>query len=289
MNQSSNILDELRELSPTLAQIPRVNVFKAPEGYFETLSALLLLETAGDTNQLRMQRSVPEGYFDGLAANIMNRIKVAESSTENSVDSISAIIGPIGNRNIFTVPDGYFETLADSIMQRISDETGSDVMRETNSISPVLAAIGNKNVFRVPEHYFETLSISRNTEISAPAKLVRMTPRRAILKYAAAAVITGLLATSAFFAFNKNENEGELNAVVMKEAESIIDNKSFDKELASLNDADIVNFLESKGQDVDAALVASLTEDTKALPEAADYLINENTLDEVLKDLDLNN
>ncbi len=35
------------------------------------------------------------------------------------------------------------------------------------------------------------------------------------------------------------------------------------KTVASLDDADIVTFLESKGQDVDAALVASLTEDDK--------------------------
>jgi hypothetical protein len=63
---------------------------------------------------------------------------------------------------------------------------------------------------------------------------------------------------------------------------------SFDKEFSSVSDDAIVSFLESKGQDVEAALVASLT-DEKNLPEADDYIINENTLDQVLKTLDLNN
>jgi hypothetical protein len=77
-------------------------------------------------------------------------------------------------------------------------------------------------------------------------------------------------------------------AALMSEADHIIKTNSFDKEFSSVSDAAIVSFLESKGQDVEAALVASLTDD-KNLPDADDYLINENTLDEVLKTLDLNN
>lgn len=247
MNQPDNILNELRELSPTLAEIPRINVFKVPEGYFETLPALLLLQTSGSDTDAIKNASVPEGYFDSLASNIMARIK---------------------------------------------SESISEVTAETNDISELVAGIGNKNIFTVPAGYFENLSTNITTQLVQPAKVVQMNPRRAILRYAAAAVITGFLAMGAFFVFNKNGNDRTLpaqTAVAMKEANSIIKTNSFDKELASLNDADIVNFLESKGQDVDAALVASLTEDEKALPEAEDYLINENTLDDVLKNLDLNN
>lgn len=245
MNQPDNILNELRELSPTLAEIPRINVFKVPEGYFETLPALLLLQIS-DTDAIK-NASVPEGYFDNLASNIMARIK---------------------------------------------SESISEVAAETNGISELVAGIGNKNVFTVPAGYFENLSTNITTQLVQPAKVVRMNTRRAVVRYAAAAVVTGFLAVSAFFIFHKTDKGGELavnDAAVMDSAISIIKTNSFDKELASLNDADIVNFLESKGQDVDAALVASLTEDEKALPEAEDYLINENTLDDVLKNLDLNN
>lgn len=246
MNQPDNILNELRELSPTLAAIPRINVFKVPEGYFETLPALLLLQTSDSGTDTIKNASVPEGYFDSLASNIMARIK---------------------------------------------SENMSEVAAETREISEMVAGISNKNVFSVPAGYFDNLSTNITTQLVQPAKVVRMNTRRAIVRYAAAAVITGFLAMGAFFVFNKEKN-GTLpaeTAVAIKEANSIIKTNSFDKELASLNDADIVTFLESKGQDVDAALVASLTEDEKALPEAEDYLINENTLDDILKKLDLNN
>lgn len=246
MNQPDNILNELKELSPTLANIPRVNVFTVPEGYFETLPALLLLQTSGPDTDAIKNASVPEGYFDNLASNIMARIK---------------------------------------------SESINEVVAETKAISELVSGIGNKNVFTVPAGYFDNISTNITSQLVQPAKVVRMNARRAIVRYAAAAVITGFLAMGAFFVFNK-ENSGVVpaqTAVAMKEAKSIIKTNSFDKELASLNDADIVHFLESKGQDVDAALVASLTEDEKALPEAEDYLINENTLDDVLKNLDLNN
>jgi hypothetical protein len=326
VNQQSTILNELRELSPTLASIPRVNVFKVPDGYFETLPALLLLQTGNKESADIKSGSVPEGYFDSLAASIMARIKgesVAPfTETEESVvlagignknvftvpqgyfdglatavfsrvntESIeSTVLAGIGNTNVFTVPLGYFEGLAGNVMARINSEN-NNVQHETSEISTLVANIGNKNVFTVPHGYFEqladTITITKQT---APAKVIRMNIRRTLLKYAAAAVVTGFIAISAFFVLNQDKSPlSSDNLAAIKKADAIIKTNSFDKELASISDADIVNFLESKGQDVDAALVASLTDNDKALPEADDYLFDENTLDEVLKDLDLNN
>jgi hypothetical protein len=291
VNQQNNIFIELKELSPIVAGIPRVNVFTVPEGYFETLPALLLLEAGkvgGDFNQ---NSDVPPGYFDGLASNIMARIKADNIMETTAIPGNDAgLLAGIGNKNVYSVPDGYFDGLSTAISNRIKTESSGTVLSETNNISSLVAGIGNTNVFTVPDGYFDKLAGSISRDIAQTGKVVRMTPRKTILRYAAAAVVSGIIATSAFFIFNNDTRKtGELNAIVMKEAASIINNKSFDKELASLNDADIVNFLEAKGQDVEAALVASLAEDDKALPEAEDYLINENTLDEVLKDLDLNN
>ncbi|RYD72794.1 MAG: hypothetical protein EOP53_21305, partial [Sphingobacteriales bacterium] len=86
MNQPNNILNELRELSPSLAGIPRVNVFKVPQGYFETLPSLLLLQTGKEA--IAASPTVPEGYFDNLAGNIMNRIKQEESVESELLKSI---------------------------------------------------------------------------------------------------------------------------------------------------------------------------------------------------------
>lgn len=285
MNQpDNNILNELRELSPAVAAIPRINVFSVPEGYFDHLLALLLLQTSGAESGNMNNAPVPEGYFDNLAGNIMARIK-QESLASNDH---SALLAGIGNHNVFTVPAGYFEGLSSAIMQRIKN----DVATETAELSETVARIGNKNVFTVPDGYFNNLPAAIHSRLEKPAKVVQLGGFRKYAKYAAAAVVTGLIAMSALFILNKKPGAAKMNAATvaaLNDAKSIIKTNSFDKEMASLSDADIVNFLESKGQDVDAALVASLTEDEKKLPEAEDYLIDENTLDEVLKDLDLNN
>lgn len=325
MNQPSTILNELRELSPLLASVPRVNVFNVPDGYFETLPALVLLKSSNGVSRDIKSAHVPEGYFDSLSSNIMARIKgenvTADGETEASVvlagignknvfsvpqgyfDEFSStvisrlhtenieskVLAGIGNSNVFSVPGEYFEGLADHIMARLNSEN-SNAQQETGEISTVVANIGNKNIFTVPPGYFEDLA-DNITKQTAPAKLVRMNTRRTILKYAAAAVVTGFLAISAFFVWNQGSKPSLSadNLAAIKKADAIIKTNSFDKELASISDADIVNFLESKGQDVDAALVASLTDNDKVLPDADDYLFDENTLDKVLKDLDLNN
>lgn len=287
MNQpNNNIINELRELSPAVAEVPRVNVFKVPQGYFETLPALLLLQT-GDLTNHSNNHTVPQGYFDNLAADIMSRIK-NEASQENEH---SNVLAGIGNKNVFTVPSGYFEGVASNIVAQIHNENNSEVFAETNAISETIARIGNKNVLTVPAGYFNDLANNINSKIDQPAKVVPMNSFRKFYKYAAAAVIMGFIALTTVFIINNNKGgaDAAVSMAAMKEAKSIIQTNSFDKEMASLSDADIVNFLESKGQDVNAALVASLSEDTKALPEAEDYLLDENTLDDVLKKLDLNN
>jgi len=283
-----NILIELLELSPAVAAIPKLNVFSVPEGYFESLPAFLLLQLHQSENDIKTTAAVPEGYFDDLASNIMARIKKETASEAEQ----SLILNNIGNKNIFTVPEGYFDGLSPAIMDRIKSQDKNNVLAETNTISELVAGIGNKNVFTVPAGYFEALADNIRPNLEKPAKVIQMNSGRKFFKYAAAAAVTGLVAISTFFIINKNETGGVVTAsnnAVMDTAINIIKTNSFEKEMAGLNDADIVNFLQSKGQDVDAALVASLTEDDKVLPEAEDYLINENTLDEVLKNLDLNN
>ncbi|MFT3982132.1 MAG: hypothetical protein QM687_16810 [Ferruginibacter sp.] len=319
MNQPKDILNELRDLSPALAAIPKTNVFSVPDGYFEHLPAILLVQATPKTEKA----TVPEGYFENLAGNIMSRIRQEAMADNNGHSELLAGIGNtniftvpggyfeqlpgailgrihtgeaaqtgvlagIGNKNVFTVPEGYFEGLSSRIMASLNNETVQD---ETLAVSALVAGIGNKNVFTVPGGYFEQLQISVPGKNVAPAKVVRMGVRKTILRYAAAAVVTGLLAVSALFVYNNNKTiKPDAETVqLMAEAKKINQTNSFDKELNSISDADIVNYLEDKGQDVNAALVASLTDDDKKLPDAADYIIDESTLDNMLKELDLNN
>lgn len=341
MYQPDNILNELKELSATLANIARVNVFKVPDGYFDTLSSQVLLqvyaEDAANVKAIK-EAAVPEGYFENLAGNIMARIK-KESLSDATAETmnISALVGSIGNKNVYSIPQQYFLELSNSIIAKTKNELFTYASSETNSISKLVAGIGNKNIYSVPPDYFyhlsnniiaqtkntllnevaeETFAVSElvagignknvytipqgyfnvvaehvNHRLFEPAKVVSMKNRFTAFRYAAAAVVTGLIGLSAFFLVNKYNDKNissAQTAAVIAEAKQIIKTNSFDKELSAVSDAAIVSFLESKGQNVEASLVASLTDD-KNLPDADEYLINDNTLDEVLKTLDLNN
>lgn len=218
----------------------------------------------------------PAGYFEGIEAELQARI---------AADSL------YGTENAFTVPSGYFDGLATSILQKIKSAEALSVTSETETISPLIAAIGNRNIFTVPTGFFEQLNIGAAKNTSA--KIIQMKPLRSVFKYATAAVITGLLGLSIINITGKNtETESATplvqTATVIKNADEILRKGTFENELNSISDKDIEQYLTQNGQDVQAALVASSTEEA-ALPEATDYLIDENTLDNFLNENNLNN
>lgn len=278
MNQQEHILNELHDLSPILAALPRGNVFTVPEGYFEFLATDVLFTLQ---KQHAAFPAIPEGYFENFAGTVLSRIKAeAENDVVAETKQLSEMVAGIGKKNVYTVPAGYFENNEAGFLAQ-----NESVAQETARLSALVAGIGNGNVFNVPEGYFENLQPAT----TAPAKLVNMGSRMRSFKYAVAAALTGIIGVSIILMFNKKPAEdGMQTAAVMQQAKEIISKDSFDETLNTLSDDAIVHFLESKGQDVEAALVASLTEE-KELPDAMDYMIDENVLDDMLKSVDLTN
>ena len=88
MTQKDNILQELNELNSKLAGHAQ-NVY-----------------------------SVPEGYFDGLIATLLKRIKAMEAA---NADEELAILSPAlkatGKQLPYTVPAGYFHGLAETAIE----------------------------------------------------------------------------------------------------------------------------------------------------------------------------
>lgn len=289
MNNRNDILTELAQLSPALAAIPFRNVFTVPDGYFDHLPQVLLSNTKAETGleiPKENQFSVPEGYFDGLAGNIMAKINAMESKQANDeLRRISPFLSGIEKTNLFSVPEGYFEHLPAHIQKRISPVT-----EETLSISETVATVGNKNVFTVPVGYFDAVEDEVRSALPREAKLVQMQPRRSVFRYAAAAVITGLLGISLFFVFDKKEPTGMPDDQTFALANEILENNSFDAELDKLSAADLENYLTANGEDVTAALVAnSAIENSNSLPDADEYIFDEKALDEYLDKMNLNN
>lgn len=220
--------------------------------------------------------SVEEGYFSGIEEELKARI------TANSF---------YASQSAFTVPEGYFDNLSAGIMQKIKGEQESS-SDEIAALSPVIAGIGNKNIFTVPEGYFEQSIIPA---VKAPAKVIKMSRMRSAFKYGVAAVITGLLGISVINVVNQEHSttkdiSAEQISSVVADANQIIKNGTFNNELNNVSDQEIEQYLKQNGQDVNAAVIASAaSDDAASLPEAADYLLDENALDDYLNKNNLKN
>ena len=246
MNTNENILNELKEISSTVAAIPFVNVFTVPVDYFNTLQPVVM----------------------------------ATISAAMKTDPFQNLI----------VPDGYFENLSDSIFKKIK-AAENEVTIELSYISPLIAGIITKETYAAPEGYFGALTFV-NQQKTEVAKVVKINRTKFVFKYAAAAVITGLLGISVINITYTNTKKPEevivsQTASVLKNADAILKTGSFDATLQTLSDNDIQQYLEQNGHDVNAALVASSTDEVDKLPEATDYLLDENVLENYLKDNNL--
>ncbi|MEP6713020.1 MAG: hypothetical protein ABJA37_11410 [Ferruginibacter sp.] len=250
MNNRKHISEELLTLSPTLAALTVVNVFSVPDDYFNSLSGSVLSAISADNN-------------------------IIFSSIE---------------KQSLSVPEGYFDGLADAILNKIKGQSGNTAPGEMGHLSPTIFAIGNKNIFTVPENYFENNTSEIISNIPKPAMLVEMKKRSFIFKYAAAAVVSGIIGLTVLSLFNnKNDTSNPLlPQAAMAQAGEIIKNNSFEKELNNVSDKDIQQYLEQHGQDVNAALVASVTDDNN-LPNPEDYITDDKTLDDYLNKINLNN
>lgn len=176
MTQRENILQELRELKSILA----------------------------DTN-FQYPYQAPAGYFDGLADEILNRVRALEaSSASEELATLSPLLSSISKKMPHSVPAGYFDELGKKLEQTIS--TGTDeTAQELENLSPLLSQLKKKMTYTVPDGYFENLQPAITTENTGTgAKVVSIT-RTKWFRYAAAALVIGFVATIGFFALNKNE------------------------------------------------------------------------------------
>ncbi len=203
--------------------------------------------------------SVPEGYFETLHQSV-----IAKRDAEN----------------LMQVPAGYFENFAAQMLAKVKSESPFVAEEEA---AGVLSGFSKKNVFSVPDGYFDANLQNLGSITGSSARVIKMQPKRGIVKYLAAAAVAGLVGLSLFTVFNKDGKEvSNDNVATMQMASKIIENNSFDKELNQLDGATIEAYLQEHGQDVNAALVAAST-DGSNLPAPLDYIIDDNTLNDFLK------
>lgn len=141
MKFSTEIFDELKLVSPLLADIEKRNVFSVPEGYFEVLAINVLKGIRAGTNLDIDKLSVPEGYFENLSSLVLTKIKSLEQDDPaNELRSLSPMLYSIQNENVYTVPTGYFRDLQYEILYKVKPQAKVVALSKSNSIWKYAAA-----------------------------------------------------------------------------------------------------------------------------------------------------
>jgi hypothetical protein len=170
MAQNNNILQELNELNSSLGDITVQNPY-----------------------------TVPVGYFDGLVEQMLNRIRAMEA--KNATDEVvllSPFLNTVSRQMPFVVPADYFEGLAEQVLQSVRESSNYQTAKEEiENLSPLLSGLKKEVPYSVPDGYFERLDTA---PVKSEVEVVSITHRR-WFKYAAAAVITGIVALSGIILF----------------------------------------------------------------------------------------
>jgi hypothetical protein len=276
MNVKNDISEELRSLSALVATISRETPYRAPEGYFLHFSTAVLervqpspIKTASEVPRIGgletskpLTFNVPDGYFEGFAQQVLNRIKAGSGPSAGTGDlswrtspsgafggkeePLPAILVQAGRTVPYQVPEGYFDGL-----------------------SPILAVLKDKNPYLVPAGYFNELAagiVSKTVEqpglsrsmVAAEAdsnsrlelseenngrsktRVISLGKRMNWMKYAAAAVVAGLIVTVGWLRWHP------ATAPAQTQVASIVPSATpaeIMKNLSRVSDAELQNYL----------------------------------------------
>ena len=256
-----------------------------PEKNCDNLSPILL--------NLRSENvfNIPIGYFDNLSDSILTRVKEIYAETpEEELRNLSSLLYSLKGENVFTIPAGYFNNLSDTILAKADAINSESTEEELRHLSPLLYSLKGENVFTVPAGYFESLAENVTEKlIPASAKVVTMKKRTSWLKYAAAAIVTGIITVTSFQLFKRSPHNSLASLPsYFKASYQYKTEAELNAGIAKLDDADIAKYLEKNGNVLDNELLINNTDESN-LPSSTDYLNDDNTLNEYLDKIDAQN
>lgn len=246
MTQKDYILQELSELKSSLAGIAPKNIY-----------------------------TVPVGYFDGLAEKMLNRIKAMEAgNAAEELSHLSPLLNKISKQLPYAVPLGYFKGVEEKLMQTVGESSDYQTAKEElESLSPLLSGLKKQMPYSVPKGYFENIAETVNTESNNPATKIISISNRKWFRFAAAAVITGVVTMAAFIFLKKDKVDASTNSYSWV--------KKNTKKLSTENIATFVDLTEEEN------LVVST--DTKAPQDVKELIkdVPENEIQSLLNDTKL--
>lgn len=179
--------------------------------------------------------SVPEGYFGGLAAAILAKVKGSEVSAEAELGELSPLLAGIPKITPYSVPFSYFS-------ENLDDVPG--ILQEPDLV--VLNYVGKELPYAVPQGYFENLPEQILERISEPKAKVVPLFARTWMKMAAAAVVTGALIFGGLQLFSGKPDE--IITIAVKQTDSTQtaqNNKPVLKEIKQASTKELEEFIET--------------------------------------------
>jgi len=167
--------------------------------------------------------SVPEGYFDGLASSVLAKIKnqVPVSAAEE-IAQLSPLLAGISKTLPFSIPGDYF----------LENIDGLKAFTSENEESLVLSFVSKEMPYQVPVGYFANVPDQVFEKVSPrEAKVVHLGPRK-WMRYAAAAMVTGVLAVSGIVYFSNGGHKPGTDPVVAVQKASMQELNDFIKTTA---------------------------------------------------------
>lgn len=191
---------------------------------------------------------VPVGYFDAFSEMILERIS----------------IGLPNKVHVFKVPENYFEQLPDAILRAVRHTEVSDELQE---IAPFLQSIPKTNPYQtntVPVIDIQAM-IAEKKVLTDTGKVIAMPAFRKSTwtRFAAAAVMIGVLVTAAFI-YNGNRTNESVNTD--QYAQMDVSN-----EISKLSEDELTNYLSS----AEKLVIASADRESlqiDELPDVNDHL-----------------
>ena len=206
--------------------------------------------------------AVPAGYFEGLADQILNRIKALEANdAKDELFYLSPFLRNISKEMPYSVPAGFFQGLSADVLKKISEHEDHQTSKEEiETLSPLLSSLKNKNPYSIPAGYFE--KIETNLE-KKEAKVISITKRR-WYRLAVAAVIIGIVAISGLAIFRSKQVDPNKNpqAWIEKNIDKKVSKNKLD-EFVKLAEGESINVTSEK----DDVKLAEIKELMKDVPE----------------------
>jgi hypothetical protein len=245
MTQNNNILQELKELESSLAGLAAQNIY-----------------------------SVPNGYFEGLAGQVLSRIKAMEAANAaEELGYLSPMLSNMSKQLPYAVPAGYFEGLEEKLMQTVRNSNDyQTATEELETLSPLLSGLKKEMPYSVPQGYFENLAADINTQANKTETKIISIGSRKWFRYAAAAVVVGVVATLSFMLINQDKVTADKDSYAWVK-----------KNIKKVSTEKIEEFIQLTDEDKSVASIDTKIEDVKELMKD----VPENEIQSLLNDTEL--